>query len=436
MLNNDSNTRTSILVKKWIQKIDLKWALYIVLFLEFINVGYYLYYLSSNGYLPAPFAFDKNDTLMDFYNPLYWVIKDSFYTSFHSVYPALNYFFLKIFTLGIASDQISNPFQLRNDFPILGLIISLTYVLIIWVVVNIGEWRKVNFSHKGLIFLACVLSVPVLFGLERGNLIFLALLFLALYLNASNPWLKAIFLGLLINIKPYFVILLVQYLNIHQFNKVALIRSILLAAAIFFGLGFLAGVNFIDFFKAYLSFSKNTTLTVEGVIALPHSIAALSTIKTLISSGEGYRYAFWFSLLKVINYICVLFLIYLTLLKRLTPLELLIASVVLLTNFSISTGGYILIIYITLIPYLLKSKEYIKLLFFILLIYALPMDAFELIKINNTNLQSYLGGNVIIDNPELFVSIGSILRPIFNFLVLIIFSVHLYKKYPKIINAR
>ena len=132
----------------------------------------------------------------------------------------------------------------------------------------------------------------------------------------------------------------------------------------------------------------------------------------------------------------MLFLIYLTLFKRLTPLELLIASIVLLTNFSISTGGYILIIYITLIPYLLKSKEYIKLLFFILLIYALPMDAIEFIKINNTNLHSYLGGNVIIDNPELFVSIGSILRPTFNFLILIIFSVHLYKKYPKIVNAR
>jgi len=421
------------LFKKCIQKIDLARALYIVLFFEFINVSHYLYYLFSHGYLPAPFVLDKNDTFMDFYNPLFWVIKDGFYTTFNSVYPALNYFFLKIFALGITPGQISNPFQLRNDFPILGLIISFIYVLIIWVVVNLGEWRKVNFSHKGLIFLACVLSVPVLFGLERGNLIFLALLFLALYLNASNPWLKAIFLGLLINVKPYFAILLIQYLNIHQFNKGELIRSILITAAIFFVSGLFAGINFIDFFKAYLSFSKNTTLSVEGVVALPHSIAALSTIKALINFGEGSRYTFWFSLLKLINYISVLFLLCTVLLKKTTPLELLIASIIILTNFSISTGGYILIIYIVLIPYLLQIKEYKKLLFFILLIYALPVDWIYFIELNYPYIYSYLGGNFYINNPRFFLSIGSIIRPLFNFSLLIIFLMSLFRKYPRII---
>ncbi len=419
--------------KNWIQKIDLAKALYLVLFFEFINIGYYYYYLSNYGYLPTPFVFDKNDTLMDFYNPLFWVIKDSFYTTINSVYPALNYFFLKIFTLGIAPDQISNSFELRNDFPILGIIISLIYVLIIWVVVNIGEWRKVNFSHKGLIFLACVLSVPVLFGLERGNLIFLALLFLALYLNASNPWLKAIFLGLLINVKPYFAILLIQYLNMHQLNKGGLIRSILITAAIFFVSGFFAGINFIDFFKAYLSFSKNTTLSVEGVVALPHSIAALSTIKALISFGEGSRYTFWFSLLKVINYAAVLILLCTVLLKKTTPLELLIASIIILTNFFISTGGYILIIYIVLIPYLLQSKEYKKLLFFILLIYALPVDWMNFIELNYPYMYSYLGGNIYINNPGFFLSIGSIIRPLFNFSLLIVFLMSLFRKYPRMI---
>ena len=421
------------MLRNWIQKIDLAKALYLVLFFEFINIGYYYYYLSNYGYLPTPFVFDKNDTLMDFYNPLFWVINDGFYNTFNSVYPALNYFFLKIFTLGIAPDQISNSFELRNDFPILGIIISLVYVLIIWVVVNIGEWRKVNFSHKGLIFLACVLSVPVLFGLERGNLIFLALLFLALYLNASNPWLMAICLGLLINVKPYFAILLIKYLNIHQFNKVELIRSILITAAIFFVSGFFAGIDLIDFFKAYLSFSQNTTLSVDGVVALPHSIAALSTIKVLISFGEGSRYTFWFSLLKVINYVAVLILLCTVLLKKTTPLELLIASIIILTNFSISTGGYILIIYIVLIPYLLQSKEYKKLLFFILLIYALPVDWINFIELNYPYIYSYLGGNIYINNPGFFLSIGSIIRPLFNFSLLIIFLMSLCRKYPRII---
>ncbi len=427
--------RTSILIKNWIQKVDRAKVLYIVLFFEFINAGYYFYFLSSYGYLPTPFVFDKNDTLMDFYNPLYWVVKDGFYTAFNSVYPALNYFFLKLFTLGISSDLVIDPFQLRNDFPIFGIIISFIYILIVWVVVNIGEWRKVDLGNKGLVFLACILSVPVLFGLERGNLIFLSLLFLALHLNASNPWVKAIYFGLLVNIKPYFAILLIQYLNIHQFNKLELIRSILIAAAIFLVSGLLVGINFIDFFKAYLSFSKNTTLSVEGVVALPHSVAALSTIKKLISFGEGSSYTFWFSLLKVINYVSVLILVCTVLLKKTTRLELLIAGIIILTNFSISTGGYILIIYIALIPYLLQSKEYVKLLFLIVLIYSLPLDWINFLELKYSYTYSYLGGNLFINEPEFFLSIGSIFRPLLNFSLLIFFLTHLYRKYPRMIST-
>jgi hypothetical protein len=76
-------------------KIDEVKAVYIILFFEFINIGYYLYYIFYIGYLPSPFVADKNNTLMDFYNPLFWVIKDGFYTTFNSIYPALNYFFLR-----------------------------------------------------------------------------------------------------------------------------------------------------------------------------------------------------------------------------------------------------------------------------------------------------------------------------------------------------
>jgi hypothetical protein len=414
------------------QEVNLVKALYLILLLEFINIFYYFYFLSSYGYLPAPFAFDKNDTLMDFYNPLFWAIKDGFYTTFKSLYPALNYLFLKIFALGFPSDKISNPFQLRNDFPIFGIIISFIYVFIIFVVVNIGRWRKPYISHKGLIFLACALSVPVLFGLERGNLIFLALLFLALYLNASNPWIKAIFLGLLVNVKPYFIILFIQYLNIHQFNKVEFIRSILIASAIFFFLGLLAGLNFIDFFKNYIKFSESTSLSAEGVVALPHSIAALSTIKALINFGDGSKYTFWFSILKLINYTLIVILIFYALVKKLTPLELLVASIIIITNFSINTGGYILIVYIILIPYLFEIKEYKKILILIILIYAFPLDFIKFMEISFNNSESYLTGKSILIEEIYFISIGSIVRPLFNFLILVIFLKFILRKYTKI----
>ena len=424
------------MINQFISKSKPRQLFFLVLACELINLVYYAAYLYKNHYLPAPFALDKNDTLMDFYNPLFGVIKDSFYTTFNSIYPALNYFFLKIFAIGISPDNISTPFQLRNDFPVPGLVVSFLYLLIIWLVVHIGEWKKIQFCNKGLIFLACVLSVPVLFGFERGNLVFLALLFLALYLNASNSWAKAIFLGLLINVKPYFVILLIQYLNIQQFNKFDLIRSILISAAVFFGLGLLAGMNFIDFFKAYISFDKNTTLSVEGVIALPHSITALSKINALINFGEGSRYTFWFSLVKVVNYLAIIALFCIALLRKLTPLELLISCFVILTNFSINTGGYILIIYIVLIPYLIQSSEYRKLIIYIIFISAIPIDYFNILNVNYSVLSSYLGGNYPLIDHDFFISLGSVIRPLLNFALLINFLWCLLKKYPKVNEAK
>lgn len=418
-------------MNSFFQRIKPAHLLFCALFFEFINVGYFWRFFKANHYLPAPFILDKNDTFMDFYNPLFWVIKDGFYTTFNSVYPAINYFFIKIFTLGIAPDNISSPFQLRDDFPRFGIIITSLYVLIIFVVVNIGQWRKVDASHwsRGVIFLACLISTPVLFGLERGNLIFLAVLFLALYLNATSPWIKAICLGVLINIKPYFAILLLQYCNLYQINKGQLVRSIVAILALFTGFGIIANMNFLEFFKSYLAFSKNSTLSVEGIISFPHSIAALSTIKALINFGEGSRYTFWFSLIKAINYIGVLVLIIISLTRKLSSRELLISAILIITNFSISTGGYILIMYIVIIPYLIKDLEYRYLLIGIIAIYAIPMDLFQFFRIEHIQLQSYLGGNIASNNYP-FLSLGSIVRPILNFYLMMSFLIHIIKKYP------
>jgi hypothetical protein len=291
-------------------------------------------------------------------------------------------------------------------------------------VVNLGELKKYS-SNKNFIYLTLIFSIPVIFGIERGNLIFLSLLFLALYLNTSNLWAKAIFLGMLINIKPYFIILLVLYLNIHQFNVKELLRTIFTSAIIFFGLGIFTNIDFLNFFASYVEFSKNTTITVEGAVALPHSIAALSLVKKLILFPEGSRYTFWFSLLKVINYITVLTLIFFTITRYLSKPELLISSLLILTNFSISTGGYILIIYIIIIPYLLSSDEYKKFLFFIFFICVVPWDWINLIDIKYTFMPSYLGGNTLLYDPTFHIGLGTVVRPIMNFFMMAFYLKHI-----------
>lgn len=412
------------------KKIDFNRLLYVLIIIEIFNLGYFIYYFLQNGYLPSPFIWDKSNTYMDFYNPLFWVIKDEFYASYNSVYPALNYFFLKIFSVVIDRSYVVNPFQLRDDSLGLSIFLILMSLFIITIAVNIGEWKKVK-EKKLIIFLALALSSPVLYSLERGNLIFLGLFFLALYLNACNPWAKALFFGLLVNIKPYFYLLLILDANIYRFNWLALGRNILCSFIIFFGLGWLAEVDFIKFFSSYLGFTSGSILSWDGYVAMPNTLATLIFIKkTFMIFAGGGSYTFWDSLFKVLMLLAPLLLLAACLLRPLKKNELCIGALIFIANFSPSTGGYIYLIYILLIPYLLDCKEYKILIYFILLIFCLPFDWVKVVQLNfPIPFTSYLGdNNPLIDIP-VWVSLSSIIRPILNFSIMVIFLFKLIQKY-------
>jgi hypothetical protein len=298
------------------------------------------------------------------------------------------------------------------------------------ITLNIGHWRNVK-ENKLIIFLAFAISSPVLYSLERGNLIFLALFFLALYLNACSPWAKALFFGTLVNIKPYFFLLLILDANIYSFNRLALVKNILCSLIIFFGLGWLAHVEFTKFFSAYLGFTSGSILSSDGYVAMPNTLATLIFIKkTFIIFTGGGSYTFWTSLLKVLMLLGPLLLLTACLLCPLKKNELCIGVLVIIANISPSTGGYIYLIYILLIPYLQDFKEYRILTYFVLLIFCLPFDWVRVIQLNfPIPLTSYLGSSDILGEIPVWISLSSIMRPILNFSIMAIFTFKLIQKY-------
>ena len=415
-------------------KISSLQVLQLVLVCELFNLCYYVYYFFINHYLPAPFVWDKNDTLMDFYNPLFWVVKDGFYTSFQSVYPPLNYFFLKIFSFNIDPIYVLDRFDFRAEYLNRGILISALYISFVLVTVNIGGWKKIKIGNRFMVGLACIISTPVLFALERGNLIFLAILLLAFYCATSNLWLKAIFFGLLVNIKPYFGILLLQYLNFHLFDRSALIKSLLSASLIFIVTGLAVELDFQKFFANYLLFGGGAVISIDGVLSFSNTLMNLYAIKWVIVYGSGSSeprasYAFWFSLIKALGYMAPAILTIITLAKKLTKIELLIASFLIIANFSISTGGYIYLCYLVLIPYLIRSDEYKKLVIFILVIFIFPFDWIDLASVIYPVKSSFLGGGLSLEGVNFPVSLGSIIRPVANFLMMIVFICNLIEKY-------
>lgn len=403
----------------------------ISIFIEILNILYFYLFFSKNKYLPSPFVWDKSDTYMDFYNPLFWAIKEGFYTTYNSIYPGLNYYFLKIIGLCIDSSLITTPFELRDSHPVLSAALVLVNLVIVFIASNIGEWRKVALN-KPLIFLTIALSTPVMFSLERGNLIFWALLFLAFYLKSKNPWIRGIFFGLLVNVKPYFLALLIIDSNFYRFNGSAIFRNIICALVLFLGLGWLAGINFSKYFSAYLSFSSSGVLSMDGFLAMPNSLASLIFIKrTFIdTSNLASSYQFWVSLLSVLAVIGPLILVFISLFRRLSKNELCISAIIFIANFSPSTGGYVYLLYILIIPYFLDLDDYLLLLIILLLIYIMPFDWFDLINLPfEIPRPSYIGGGENLNSINVWVSLSSVLRPILNFLLMSIFTFKLIKKY-------
>lgn len=166
----------------------------------------------------------------------------------------------------------------------------------------------------------------------------------------------------------------------------------------------------------------------------PSSLGALNAFKNYFQPGElfGYysSYRFWFSTFKVINYISILILIYICLRGELTEKELLISTFVILANFSISTGGYILLIYIPLVAYMIPDHRYKGIMLSLFGIFSVPWDWITIFGLQHNYILSYLGGNLVLRDVTLYFGLGSLIRPILNFSIVANLIFLFYKKLP------
>ena len=393
----------------------------LVLALELINIVYFSLFLYFNKYLPAPFLWDKNNAFMDFYNPLFWVLKDEFYTNFKSVYPPVNYLFLKLFTFNLDASTIIDPFKLReeNTGPIYFLIaINLT---VLYLILKVGEWREITNGKRVLIWASIVFSTPVLFAMERGNLIFIPLLLLAIYMAVENVWIKAILFGLLVNFKPYFIILLVEYLNIYRFNLKIISKIIIISWLIFFLSSLAPGLDILAFISNYNDFGSRANFSNDGLLALPNTFESLIQLIKLMfkSNQESYVKNFLTVLLKILKIFVPATFLLLLLLVPLKKQTLGVALILLVGNFSHVTSGYIYITYILIVPFILREEELRGGIIPLLTIFVMPFDWVKIPGFSNHIgvIDSYFGGVKIYD-VDLWLGFGTLLRPLSNFFLM------------------
>lgn len=158
----------------------------------------------AHGYLPQPFVFDTNDTFMDWFNTAYWANRPGAYDVWRSIYPPLSFVFLDLFSL--PGCYLQSPFYAR-DCDWLGRMVIYGFYLLDVVLVWLS-FRRADPRTAPMRTIAFGLGLPLLFTLERGNLILVAF---ACFVIAHGPlvtrgpwrWLAA---GATINFKPYLLL--------------------------------------------------------------------------------------------------------------------------------------------------------------------------------------------------------------------------------------
>ncbi|WP_054529168.1 glycosyltransferase family 87 protein [Erythrobacter sp. SG61-1L] len=168
------------------------------------SLGMTAAFFLHHGYLPQPFVLDTNDTFMDWFNTAYWANNRGIYDVWRSIYPPLSFAFLDSFSLH--SCYLQSPFYAR-DCDRLGRATLIGFylldVVLIWL-----SLRRIDRVTAPWRTIALGLGLPLLFTLERGNLILACFAFFVLAhgpLLQSRLW-RGLAAAVTINFKPYLVL--------------------------------------------------------------------------------------------------------------------------------------------------------------------------------------------------------------------------------------
>ena len=373
---------------------------------------YVVIFVWTNGYLPKPFFYVKSDTFMDFFNPLYWSERQDIYSEWKSVYTPFTFLILNIFpTLDIdASPKILREYNYLYLIVIyLGVFFSSTLILL----KNIER-------QKFLIFSIVFMTLPFIYTLERGNLLFLAFVFLLLALRNDNKvFFFSIFLAMAISLKIFLAaILLIPLLSL-QFTRVFLILFFTYfineISAMILGLD-----NWWSFIDNMFSFTGNIKYYESSYFSLSY--------KNIFNSFSGYKpdYAeliFWLGLIiqlsvvLIFSIVCLKFL-FMSAHNKSRNKDTLLLLLLMFAMISVKNiGGYASILLMPFVHIIIRNR--ITLYPFILIV--LPID-FSILSINHLEINSFISDEMVLLTRDL--SLGMILRPFIFLLLFIIISIN------------
>ena len=173
------------------------------------GLGHTLNRFLVDGRLPQPFIFDVWDTFMDWFNTAYWAHNPGAFDVWRTVYPPLSFDFLRMFTTERC--YRFDPLSAR-ECDIYG-IVSIIAWYVACVLIAAYAFHKRNAETAALRAISFGFGLPLIFTLERGNLIIPCFVFFVLAHSdiAKSRWIRALSAAISINFKPYLLLTVVSW---------------------------------------------------------------------------------------------------------------------------------------------------------------------------------------------------------------------------------
>lgn len=179
-------------------------AEWILAFAVVASVLHAALWFKTHGYLPQPFVFDTNDTFMDWFNTAFWANRPGAFDVWRTIYPPLSFVFLDLSSL--PGCYLNSSFYARDcDWLARGVIWGSYALNVVLLAIAFRRNDRATAIPRTVAF---ALGLPLLFTLERGNLILVTLPFFIIAhgpITRSKIW-RTFAAAMTINFKPYLVL--------------------------------------------------------------------------------------------------------------------------------------------------------------------------------------------------------------------------------------
>ena len=158
----------------------------------------------QNGYFPQPFFYEASDPWMDWFNTAWWAQNPGAYDAWNTLYPPLSFVLLRF--LGQRKCYVDSPGLEVRECDWFGVVAIHSFYLIDIILVA-RAFYKIDPATSLPRSFAVAAGMPMLFGLERGNLL---LICFACVVLGFGPLIKSarlrwFFVGLAVNLKVYVI---------------------------------------------------------------------------------------------------------------------------------------------------------------------------------------------------------------------------------------